>query len=124
VIALVKTWFTNKTLFTNTYFEIFDLSLYLIDVFHCFLNLLYDYILNVLQHKLRGNQKEKVRQFMGFTQANEKTAIACLTQHDWRLDIASDRFFQNAELYFRDSQPRPVPVDWKKIEQLFIQYRG
>jgi DCN1-like protein 1/2 len=61
---------------------------------------------------------------MGFTQANEKTAIACLTQHDWRLDIASDRFFQNAELYFRDSQPRPVPVDWKKIEQLFTQYRG
>lgn len=61
---------------------------------------------------------------MGFTQSNEKTAIACLMQHDWRLDIASDRFFQNAELYFRDSQPRPAPVDWKKIEQLFIQYRG
>lgn len=61
---------------------------------------------------------------MGFTQANEKTAIACLTQHDWRLDIASDRFFQNAELYFRDSQSRPVPVDWKKVEQLFLQYRG
>lgn len=61
---------------------------------------------------------------MGFTQANEKTAIACLTQHDWRLDIASDRFFQNAELYFRDTQPRQAPVDWKKIEQLFIHYKG
>lgn len=62
---------------------------------------------------------------MGFTQANEKTAIACLTQHDWRLDIASDRFFQNAELYFRgdSNQSRPVPVDCKKIEQLFINYR-
>lgn len=65
-----------------------------------------------------------MKQFMGFTQANEKTAIACLTQHDWRLDIASDRFFQNAEHYFRDSQPRSTPVDWKKIEQLFVQYRG
>lgn len=61
---------------------------------------------------------------MGFTQANEKTAIACLTQHDWRLDIASDRYFQNSELYFRDSQPKPVPVDWKKIEQVFLHYRG
>lgn len=74
-------------------------------------------------HKLKSSQKEKVKQFMGFTQANEKTAIACLTQHDWRLDIASDRFFQNAEHYFRDSQPRSTPVDWKKIEQLFVQYK-
>lgn len=77
-----------------------------------------------MQHKLKSSQKEKVKQFMGFTQANEKTAIACLTQHDWRLDIASDRFFQNAELYFRDSQPRQVPVDWKKVELLFMQYKG
>jgi DCN1-like protein 1/2 len=60
---------------------------------------------------------------MGFTQTNEKTAIACLTQHDWRLDIASDRFFQNSEQYF-PSHPRPVPVDVKKIEQLFNVYRG
>ena len=64
---------------------------------------------------------------MGFTQANEKTAIACLTQHDWRLDIASDRFFQNNDQFFRDHahpQSRPVPVDCKKIEQIFIAYRG
>ena len=80
------------------------------------------------QHKLKSSQREKVKQFMGFTQTNEKTAIACLTQHDWRLDIASDRFFQSAEQYFRETQQqqqqRPPAVDWKKIEQLFSQYRG
>nr|CAG4645805.1 EOG090X0DAO [Lynceus sp. MCZ IZ 141354] len=77
-------------------------------------------------HKLKSSQKEKVKQFMNFTHTNEKTAISCLSQHDWRLDIASDRYFQNADQYFiRDSQsqPRSQPVDRKKIEQLFNTYK-
>lgn len=64
-----------------------------------------------------------MKQFMGFTQANEKTAILCLSQSEWRLDLASDRYFQNIDA-FRDSHVRHPPVDCKKIELLFNQYRG
>lgn len=77
-----------------------------------------------LQHKLKSSQKDKVKQFMGFTQANEKTAIMCLSQSEWRLDLASDRYFQNIDA-FRDTHvSRQPPADCKKIEQLFNYYRG
>lgn len=43
-------------------------------------------------------------------------AIYCLTNNDWKLDIASDNYFQNPDAYFRE-------LDRKKIEQLFQKYR-
>ena len=31
-------------------------------------------------------------------QTGEKTAVYCLTQHDWKLDIALDNYFANPEV--------------------------
>ncbi|XP_023282473.1 DCN1-like protein 1, partial [Seriola lalandi dorsalis] len=71
-------------------------------------------------NKLKSSQKDKVRQFMIFTQSNEKTALTCLSQNDWKLDVATDKFFQNPELYV--SHLKGV-LDKKKLEQLYNRYR-
>ncbi|KPP74293.1 DCN1-like protein 1-like, partial [Scleropages formosus] len=55
------------------------------------------------QNKLKSSQKDKVRQFMLFTQSSEKTALSCLSQNDWKLDVATDNFFQNPDLYIREN---------------------
>ncbi|GIX97449.1 DCN1-like protein 1 [Caerostris extrusa] len=72
-------------------------------------------------HKLKYSQKEKVKQFITFTQTGEKTAIYCLSQHDWKLDVASDNYFQNPDIYYREQKPS---IDRKKLENLYIRYRG
>lgn len=73
-------------------------------------------------HKLKSSQKEKVRQFIAFTQTNEKGAIACLSSHDWKLDLAVDNYFQAPERY--NSEPsRSAAVDRKKLEALWQRYR-
>lgn len=71
-------------------------------------------------HKLKYSQKEKVKQFVQFTQTGEKTAIFCLAQHDWKLDVASDNYFQNPDLYYREQK---ATVDKKKLEHLYNKYR-
>lgn len=60
--------------------------------------------------------KDKVKKFISLTQTGEQTAIFCLSQNDWKLDIACDNYFQNPELYYRE-------FDRKKIESLFNWYR-
>lgn len=75
----------------------------------------------VLQHRLKSSQREKVRQFITFTETNEKTAINCLSQNDWRLDVASDSYFQNPEKYYIDTKPL---IDKKKLSHLFDRYKG
>ncbi|XP_071950062.1 DCN1-like protein 1 [Antedon mediterranea] len=71
-------------------------------------------------HKLKSSQRDKVRQFIQFTNTGEKTAIYCLSQHDWRLDVSSDNYFQNPDRYCRE--PKPV-VDKKQIEKLYNRYK-
>jgi len=71
-------------------------------------------------HKLKSSQKDKVRQFMSFTQAGETTAIYCLTLHEWKLDIAVDNYFQLPDRYCRE--PKQT-LDRRKIEALFNKYK-
>ncbi|XP_028254376.1 DCN1-like protein 1 [Parambassis ranga] len=70
--------------------------------------------------KLKSSQKDKVRQFMIFTQSNEKIAVTCLSQNDWKLDVATDKFFQNPELYVSNLKGA---LDKKRLEQLYNRYR-
>lgn len=57
---------------------------------------------------------------MAFTQTSESTAIYCLSQNDWKLDLASDNYFQNPDAYKDNIK---ASVDRKKLEQLFNKYR-
>ncbi|GAB0090506.1 Defective in cullin neddylation protein [Sergentomyia squamirostris] len=67
-------------------------------------------------NKLKSAQRDKVKKFISLTQTGESTAIFCLTHNEWKLDIASDNYFQNPDLYYRE-------LDRNKIEQLFHRYR-
>lgn len=58
---------------------------------------------------------------MIFTQSNEKTALNCLAQNDWKLEVATDNFFQNPELYIQNLKGL---FDRKKLELLYSRYRG
>lgn len=78
-------------------------------------------LLAFVQNKLKSSQKDKIRQFMIFTQSNEKIALTCLAQNDWKLDVATDKFFQNPELYVSTLK---ATFDKKKLEQLYNRYRG
>ncbi|XP_068628654.1 DCN1-like protein 1 [Battus philenor] len=72
-------------------------------------------------NKLKSSQRDKVKKFVAFTQTSESTAIYCLSQNDWKLDLASDNYFQNPEAYYKDSVKSAV--DRKRVEQLFNKYR-
>ena len=76
-------------------------------------------------YKLKSSQRSKVQQFISLTKTVERTAMMCLSQNDWRLDMAMDDYFQNPEKY---SQPgafrqQARAVDKRKIGQLFDTYR-
>ena len=59
---------------------------------------------------------------MAITGTDDHTAISCLTHNDWRLDMATDNFYQEPMKYYVET-PR-APVDKKKIESLFTKYRS
>jgi len=78
-------------------------------------------ILFYSQHKLKGAQRDKVRQFISLTNLSEKAAISCLAQHNWRLDIASDSFFTEPEAYIRETRQS---IDKKKLDALYNMLKG
>jgi len=49
-------------------------------------------------HKLKSSQKSICREFITLTQTGEKTALYCLSQHDWKLEVALDNYFANPEV--------------------------
>jgi len=79
-------------------------------------------------HKLKSAQRDKVKRFVSFTQTSEQLAIHCLSQHDWKLELASDAYFQNPDSYWREAmggnnKTVSSSADKKKIEQIFNKYR-
>ncbi|XP_050403362.1 DCN1-like protein 1 [Patella vulgata] len=73
-------------------------------------------------HKLKSSQKDKVRQFIAFTQTVEKTAINCLGVHDWKLDVAVDNYFSNPERYNSSGESRTA-VDRRRLDVLWNKYK-
>lgn len=64
-----------------------------------------------------------MKKFISLTQTDELTAIYCLNQNDWKLDLASDNYFQNPSIYFREVVAVADKLDRKRIEQMFMKYR-
>lgn len=62
-----------------------------------------------------------MKRFITCTQTGEQTAIYCLSQNDWKLELASDNYFQNPEAYYREAK---TSVDRKKLETLYSKYQG
>jgi len=71
-----------------------------------------------MSSRLKPNQREKVRQFITFTQTSEKTAIACLTHAEWNLEMACDIYFQNPTFFSQADNT----TDNKKLDQFFYKY--
>lgn len=64
---------------------------------------------------------------MAFTHANEKVGLQCLAHYDWKLDIAIDHYFQSPERFSQHGSSSiygKPSVDRRKIEQLFLRYKG
>ena len=70
---------------------------------------------------LKSSQREKAREFVQLTQTGEKTALFCLQNHDWKLDMALDSYFANPELYCREPK---ISVDRKKLDHVYSKYKG
>ena len=62
-----------------------------------------------------------MRQFISITQADDATAIACLSQNDWKFDIAIDSYFQHPNQFVHE---KVASVDKKRLNSLFDKYKG
>uniref|UniRef100_A0A915E2M1 Defective in cullin neddylation protein n=1 Tax=Ditylenchus dipsaci TaxID=166011 RepID=A0A915E2M1_9BILA len=71
-----------------------------------------------MSSKLNKNQKEKLRQFIVFTQTTEQIAITCLSNANWSLEMACDIFYQNPSYFAQVDQS----LDMRRIDSLFSRY--
>jgi len=75
-------------------------------------------------NKLKTKEKEKVKQFITFTQASERVAIQALTAANWSVESAAALFFDNPDVYSQPASGSSASsVDRKKIDALFVRYR-
>lgn len=63
---------------------------------------------------------------MSFTQCTEKIALQHLTAFDWKLELATDHYFQSPERFAVSSSHgrSSSAVDKHKLEHLFNRYKG
>jgi len=75
-------------------------------------------------NKLKSKERDKVKQFIAFTQCPERTAIQALTTANWNVESAAALFFDNPDMYAQSaSGGGGGSVDRKKIDTLFARYR-
>jgi hypothetical protein len=85
-------------------------------------------------------QREKVAQFISLTQSSEKHAINFLQQYDWKLDVATDAYYNSLDTYSSSStgshhntssgvsrnnrESNKITIDKKKLDQIWTLYKG
>ena len=85
-------------------------------------------------------QREKVAQFISLTQSSEKHAIAFLQQYDWKLDVATDAYYNSLDSTYTNigsgghntshsgsrhhRETSRVTIDKKKLDQIWSLYKG
>jgi len=71
-------------------------------------------------NKLTKTQRDKVKQFIVFTNSSENCAIETLKNNEWNLEVSVDSFFNSPPptAFQNDSK-----VDVAKIEDLFFQFK-
>lgn len=74
---------------------------------------------------LKTAQKEKVRQFMTFTNASERVSIRKLREFNWNVEVAVDAFFNDQPSSWRSfgSSQNSGSPDVYKLNQIFSKYK-
>ncbi|RUP42991.1 hypothetical protein BC936DRAFT_137802 [Jimgerdemannia flammicorona] len=77
-------------------------------------------------NSLKSSQKEKVKQFMTFTNASEKIAIKTLRDHSWNTEQAVDSYFNDPSAISPVSPAvaQTGSFDQRKLQALFDKYKG
>ncbi|CAJ0641461.1 1616_t:CDS:10 [Entrophospora sp. SA101] len=75
----------------------------------------------------KTQQKEKIRQFMAFTNASEKVSQKKLKEFNWKVKVAVDNYFNNqpSTITWRGlstSQNLSSGIDLRKLEDVFNKY--
>ncbi|XP_040480820.1 DCN1-like protein 2 isoform X1 [Ursus maritimus] len=58
---------------------------------------------------------------MAFPHRGQRSAVCCVTQDEWKLDVAADDFSPSPDSF--PKEPMRSAVDKKKLEQLYNRYR-
>ncbi|XP_019662219.1 DCN1-like protein 2 isoform X2 [Ailuropoda melanoleuca] len=58
---------------------------------------------------------------MAFPHRGQRSAVCCVTQDEWKLDVAADDFSPSPDSFLKE--PMRSTVDKTKLEQLFNRYR-
>eukprot|EP00051_Salpingoeca_urceolata_P000711 m.35559 g.35559 ORF g.35559 m.35559 type:complete len:264 (+) comp10932_c0_seq1:166-957(+) len=76
-------------------------------------------------HKLKSEQRTKVRQFVQVTSASESAAIAALRRFDWAVGQAVNAYFEDPSSYIgaSASAPRKPKIDKRQLARFFEKYQ-